>query len=110
MGNAFYAGLRRGEIMALRNQDVDLEAGVLHVERGWDLVAGPIAPKSRAGRRVVFILEPLARLLEQFAGRWAEPEALFFGSTALSPFEPRNVDSQGAACPQGRERPAHGDG
>jgi integrase len=29
-GAAFYAGLRRGEIMALRNQDVDLEAGVIH--------------------------------------------------------------------------------
>ncbi len=91
-GSAFYAGLRRGEIMALRNQDVDLDAGVIRVERGWDAVEGPIAPKSQAGRRVVFILDALKPLLEAVAERKDQPEALFFGSTAVSPFEPRNVD------------------
>jgi integrase len=30
---AFYAGLRRGELQALRWQDVDLAAGFIHVER-----------------------------------------------------------------------------
>jgi integrase len=49
----FYAGLRLGEARALRWQDVDLPAGVIRVERGWDPVEGPIEPKSSAGRRVV---------------------------------------------------------
>jgi integrase len=33
---AMYAGLRRGELMALRREDVDLAAGVIQVRRGWD--------------------------------------------------------------------------
>lgn len=56
---ALYAGLRRGELRALRWQDVDFEAGVIRVERGWDDKEGPIAPKSRAGRRLVPLARPL---------------------------------------------------
>ena len=50
---AVYAGLRRGELYALRWEDVDLAAGVIHVRRGWDTVEGEIDPKSRHGRRRV---------------------------------------------------------
>jgi integrase len=50
---ARYAGLRRGELQALRASDVDLAAGVIRVERGWDPVEGAIELKSRAGRRRV---------------------------------------------------------
>ncbi|MEK6328203.1 MAG: tyrosine-type recombinase/integrase [Actinomycetota bacterium] len=50
---AFYAGLRRGELQGLRWEDVDLAAGVIRVERGWDVVDGAIEPKSSAGRRRV---------------------------------------------------------
>jgi integrase len=56
---ALYAGLRRGELRGLRWQDVDLAKGVLHVERGWDEIEGPIAPKSRKGRRAVPIADAL---------------------------------------------------
>jgi integrase len=56
---ALYAGLRRGELQALRWGDVDFKAGLIRVERSWDAKEGPIAPKSRAGRRRV----PLPRLL-----------------------------------------------
>jgi integrase len=34
-------------------QDVDLKANVIHVERSWDEVEGPIAPKSQKGKRRV---------------------------------------------------------
>jgi len=50
---AFYAGLRRGELIGLVWDDVDLATGVIHVRRGWDDVEGEIAPKSRQGRRAV---------------------------------------------------------
>jgi integrase len=50
---AIYAGLRRGELRALRREDVDLATGVIHVRRGWDGVEGEIAPKSAQGRRRV---------------------------------------------------------
>lgn len=45
----FYAGLRLGEARALRWQDVDLPAGVIRVERGWDPVAGPIGQRAGQG-------------------------------------------------------------
>jgi integrase len=50
---ALYAGLRRGELVALRHDDVDLATGVIHVHRGWDAIEGEIGPKSRQGRRKV---------------------------------------------------------
>ena len=57
---ALYAGLRRGEIMALRWSDLDLTDGVLRVERAWDPKSRVfVAPKSRAGRRRV----PIAAVL-----------------------------------------------
>ena len=37
---AMYAGLRRGELRALRWENVDLATGVLRVEHGWDDVRG----------------------------------------------------------------------
>jgi integrase len=84
----FYAGLRRGEIRALRAGDVDLEASTITVERGWDEKEGPVAPKSRAGRRTVFLLDALRLYLEPFvASRGVED--LVFGSGAEVPFDAR---------------------
>jgi integrase len=56
---AMYAGLRRGELRAMRWEDVDLAAGVIRVERSWDRVVGEIETKSTAGRRKV----PIAAVL-----------------------------------------------
>jgi integrase len=60
---ALYAGLRRGELQVLRWQDVDFAEGVIRVERSWDERVGPIAPKSRAGRRRVPLSKPLRSYL-----------------------------------------------
>jgi integrase len=60
---ALYAGLRRGELLALGWDDLDLEGRLLRVERSWDRVAGAIEPKSRAGRRRVPISETLRSYL-----------------------------------------------
>jgi integrase len=56
---ALYAGLRRGEIRGLRWCDVDFERGLIRVEQSWDDRAGPVEPKSRAGRRRVPMAKPL---------------------------------------------------
>jgi integrase len=50
---AFYAGLRRGELIGLRREDVNLATGTIRVERGWDMFEGAVEPKSRKGRRTV---------------------------------------------------------
>jgi integrase len=87
---AFYAGLRRGEIRALRVGDVDLDAATITVERSWDEKEGPVAPKSRAGRRTVFMLDALKSYVEPLVnGRAAED--LVFGSGAEGAFDARAV-------------------
>jgi integrase len=76
---AFYAGLRLGELQALRDEDVDLDAGVIRVERSWDRREGVIEPKSRAGRRAVPIVAALRSHLAARKLRRAGTNALFFG-------------------------------
>ena len=56
---AFYAGLRLGELRALRWDDVDDSAGLVRVERALDAKGGEIDVKSRAGRRTVPIVARL---------------------------------------------------
>ena len=50
---ALFAGLRRGELRALHVDDIDFEAGVVRVRRGWDDVEGEINPKTFAGARTI---------------------------------------------------------
>jgi integrase len=78
---AMYAGLRRGELMALRWQDVDLAGGLLRVERAWDpKERAMVPPKSDAGKRNV----PIAAVLRAFLAPLklasaTDPELLVFG-------------------------------
>jgi len=89
---AFYAGLRRGELRGLRDEDVDLAANLIHVRRGWDDVEGEIAPKSEKGARKVPIPALLRRyLLEHRARTGRRGAELFFGRTAGAPFTPTHV-------------------
>lgn len=60
---AFYAGLRRGELTALRWSDVNLAGHFIEVRRTWDDEVGEQEPKSRAGTRDVLILPQLAQHL-----------------------------------------------
>jgi integrase len=89
---ALFAGLRRGELRALRWSDVDFERNVVRVERAWDDYEGEQEPKSFAGRRRV----PLAGLVrrELVAHKLAtgrSGEALVFGRTGSLPFVPTTV-------------------
>jgi integrase len=64
--SALYAGLRRGELMALYREEVDLATGVIRVERGWDQCEGEVAPKSKQGRRKVPIPAVLRDRLDAY--------------------------------------------
>jgi integrase len=77
---ALYAGLRLGELQALRDEDVDLQAGVIRVERSWDKLEGDIDPKSRAGRRKVPIVAALRGHLAAHMLRRGETGGFFFGA------------------------------
>jgi integrase len=88
---AMYAGLRRGELLALRWEDVDLAGGVIHVERSWDAKEGAVAPKSRAGWRTVPIPAVLRDYLVEHKLRSGRHVGLVFGTSYTQPFTPSNV-------------------
>lgn len=63
---ACFAGLRRGEVLGLRRGDIDLEAGLIRIERQRVRVRGQLVtapPKSSAGVRIVPISPELAPIL-----------------------------------------------
>lgn len=89
---AFYAGLRRGELRALRWSDVDLAGRLIRVTRGWDAIEREQDVKSTAGNRRVPILDPLARELNAHKLRSGYGEdALVFGIDAKRPFNPESL-------------------
>jgi integrase len=97
---ALYAGLRRGELMALRWSDVDLASGTLHVERSYDPRAREyVEPKSRSGRRRVPIAGALRDVLVVLRHERADASGgeLAFGDDgqpfAYGPFLDRSRDT-----------------
>ncbi len=87
---ALYAGLRRGELLALRWSDVDLANGVIRVQRAYDEKARlEVKPKSRAGRRSVPIVGALRDILVADKANQALSDGLVFGGDA--PFQPSTV-------------------
>jgi integrase len=88
---AFYAGLRRGEIRGLHWSDVDLDANTIRVSRSWDDKEGVTTPKSRAGMRVVPILDPLRVILAEHKLRYQTRGDLVFASIHGRPFTPSVV-------------------
>jgi integrase len=96
---AFYSGLRRGELQALRVEDVKPDR--ISVRRSWDQVTGEKQPKSEAGIRDVPIIGPLRAILERRCeGR---PGSAFVFGTDEAPFSPntlrdRSIGSWAAAA------------
>ncbi len=89
---ALYAGLRRGELMALGWDDVDLARGVIRIERSYDDKGRvEIEPKSRAGRRTVPIVGALRDVLVAYKASQGRDRELVFGSSAEAPFVPSNL-------------------
>lgn len=85
---ALYAGLRYGELRALRWRTVDFAAGTIRVEESWDPKTGPIEPKTRRSRRTTPIPDPLRELLRSHRELRERPAAdeLVFGLASGEPF------------------------
>jgi integrase len=97
---AFFAGLRRGELRALRISDVDLDDGWIRVRRSWDDEEGEQdGGKSRAALRDVPIFDDLRPYLAQLVSPSAllltgrRGDDLIFGRTGSDPFTPTTVRS-----------------
>jgi integrase len=89
---AAFAGLRRGELRALRLDDVDLANGIIHVRHSWDDVEGEVLPKSKAGIRTVPIVPQLRDHLVELKTRTGRSGLDFvFGPTPDRPFAPTQV-------------------
>jgi integrase len=83
---ASYAGLRRGELMGLDWEQIDLKAGVINVLWSFDPTAGVmVAPKSRAATRRVPIAKVLRDLVDHRL-RAGRSTGLAFGRTESVPF------------------------
>jgi integrase len=82
---ALYAGLRRGELQALRWEDVDLTNNVITVRRSWDDKARVlITPKSQAGNRSIPVAAVLRSQLTQHRLRSGRQQLVFgSGETAF---------------------------
>jgi len=89
---AMYAGLRRGELQALPDDNIDLAAGVIRVEQGWDDREGMIELKSQAGRRKVPVAVVLRDHLTE--NRMRRGGGLAFGRTADVPFDAKSLQDR----------------
>lgn len=107
---ALYAGLRYGELRALRWSAVDLASGSIRVRESWDPKEGAITPKTRTSQRTT----PLPGLLRDYlmehriaAGEPAD-DALVFGDRDGKPFQAaviyRRADREWSAESMGRLR------
>jgi integrase len=90
---AFYSGLRRGELMALRWGDIDLTAGTIEVDRSWNMKHGPEPTKNR-DRRKVPILGQLREHLAAERLRQTPGVELCFGLGAGRPFRPDTMQER----------------
>jgi integrase len=85
---ALYAGLRYGELRALRWGAVDLAGGTIRVRESWDAKEGSIAPKTRTSQRTT----PMPGVLRdhlmdlRLSVEDASDDVLVFGAAPDRPF------------------------
>ena len=104
-------GLRRGEILALRWDDLDFRTGVLRVERQVQRIRGKLVvsqPKTRASSRSILLPTPVLKILEQYrqsvSSHWMFPSP----KKEDSPLDPAAVRKKlsavlkRAGCPAAR--------
>ena len=78
----YYTGVRIGELEALTVADVDLDAGIIHINKTYHLIGGEgivTTPKTTKANRDIFIPPFLVDILRRHIGRLYAPG----GSTRL---------------------------
>lgn len=95
---AMYAGLRRGELMALTAERIDLGEGVIRVERGWDAKEGEIETKGRNNRKVPIPSALRDELLRHLVASGRRGPDLAFGETPTVPFDIRRLTERADAA------------
>jgi len=102
---AVMTGLRQGEMLGLRWEDVDLDAGTLHVRQVCQWLPGQgfafKAPKTAGSRRAVALAPETVRRLRQHRARQAEEKlalgaayadhGLVFATPLGTPLDPANL-------------------
>jgi integrase len=93
LGLLALAGLRPGEVYALRASDLDLTAGAVRISRSWDHRGGVfVEPKTQAGVRVAPLAGWLCDELRAHVKREElEDDALLFSTAQGNPYNPSNV-------------------
>jgi integrase len=86
---ALYAGLRYGELRALRWGAVDLAGGTIRVRESWDAMEGSIAPKTRTSHRTTPIPGVLRDCLvdRKLSSAETAAESLVFAAGSGKPFQ-----------------------
>lgn len=89
---ALFSGVRRGELFALRWQDVDEAGRVLKIDQAvYEGAFG--TPKTEAGRRPIPLTEASLHVIAAWKpyARSMDPERLVFATRSGKPIEPNNV-------------------
>ena len=94
---AGWCQLRRSEVLGLQRRDIDMDSGILTVERAWVQLpgGGPVlgAPKTRAGQRSIAIPVHVLPMLEaHLADVGAEPTSWLFPGQDGNPVNPHSLD------------------
>jgi integrase len=81
-----WCGLRRGEVLGLHREDVDLDAGTVTIRRNRvELLDSPKAfdtkPKTEAGKRTVNIPPHVLPFLAEHMEKWAGSRRVFVGQS-----------------------------
>lgn len=84
-----YTGMRRGELLALRWEDIDRKAGVIHVTKSVYFEGNNPkikTPKTEAGKRSIILLDALAELLPEWGAGY-----IFGGDKPLTKTQERKM-------------------
>lgn len=94
---ACFTGLRLGELLGLRWEDVDLQEGVLHVRRQYTRLGEYGPPKTKAALRRIPLPPDLVRFLreQRIASSYSRDEHPVFAARNGQPLSHRNATRRG---------------